>query len=156
MRVAVVDGAGRVLLVRHPEPGSASADTWALPGRTMERGESSRAVLERLLAELEVTATAPDRPVWRRTEDVSRGGELVRQDEDVHLVLAEDERPSRDGELLCPLPELPLLAGMSPEPLAVTAVPRPVGARRPVRSRPPRFEVSRPVDAPPRTGPLWK
>ncbi|MGW3816951.1 hypothetical protein [Streptomyces sp. NPDC005046] len=127
VRVVAVHGDGHVLLVRRPDPDGAAG--WVLPGCPVERGESSGAALERLLATLEVTAAGPDRPVWRRTEEVHRGGELVRRDEDVYLVLAAGERPTRDGELLCPPAELPLLAQMALEPCAGAAAPRPGGTR---------------------------
>lgn len=113
MRVAAVDAAGRVLLVRHRAP--SGAVSWALPSCRPEPGESSGAALERLLGALEVTA-GPERPGRRRTADVPCSGELVRHDEELYLVMAEGERPARDGELLCPLPDLPLLPGRGGPP----------------------------------------
>lgn len=172
VRVAAVDGAGRVLLVRNPEPdrspgpdripgpdGGAGPDPdadWVLPGCPVERGESSATALERLLASLGVRASGPGRPVWHRVDETPRGGELVRRDEDVYLVLTTGEHPSREGETLRPRAELAPPTGIPPEAWAGAAAPRPGAALRPAAARPPGPGSSRPTGVRPRTGPLWK
>lgn len=152
MRAAAVDAAGRVLLVRHRAPSGAVPR--ALPGCRPEPGESPGAALEGLLGAREVTAV-PERPGRRRTADVPCSGERVRHDEELHLVMAEGERPARDGERLCPLPDLPLLPAPAgpPAPAATARTAAPPaghgGPGSPATARTGRHPVSPPGAAAP-------
>lgn len=148
-RVVVLDGAGRVLLLRGSDPARPGTDWWFTVGGGREPGESARAAAARELREetgLDVDPAVLDGPVWARTAEFDFLGASCRQTEEffVHRVgerfelsragWTDLERESvtelrwwvpaeLDGETFYP-PDLPRLVAQLPaawtgEPLAI-------------------------------------
>nr|WP_179756045.1 NUDIX domain-containing protein [Kineococcus aurantiacus] len=100
-RVVVLDGAGRVLLLRGSDPATPGTDWWFTVGGGREPGESARAAAARELREetgLAVDPAVLDGPVWSRTAEFAFLGARCRQHEEffVHRV-AEGFEADRAG-----------------------------------------------------------
>ncbi|PRY17867.1 NUDIX hydrolase [Kineococcus rhizosphaerae] len=100
-RVVVLDGAGRVLLLRGSDPARPGTDWWFTVGGGRGPGESARAAAARELLEetgLAVEAAALDGPVWARTAEFEFLGAACRQTEEFFVLrVAQGFEVSRDG-----------------------------------------------------------
>jgi ADP-ribose pyrophosphatase YjhB (NUDIX family) len=86
VRAAIVDPAGRVLLVRVRDERTEGTSFWALPGGGVENGESSRTALARELSEELLVESAVGRLIGRREHVYPREGEMSVWREEHYLV----------------------------------------------------------------------
>nr|WP_276612180.1 NUDIX hydrolase [Kineococcus vitellinus] len=83
-RVVVLDGAGRVLLLRGSDPAQPGTDWWFTVGGGRAPGEDARAAAVRELGEetgLVVDPALLDGPVWVRSAEFDFLGQRCRQEE---------------------------------------------------------------------------
>lgn len=99
-RVVVLDGRGRVLLLRGHDPQLPDEHFWFTVGGGVEKGESLRVAAQRELRE-ETGLTVEDRqlhgPMWRRVAVFTHDGELIRAEELFYALRTEEFVPHHPG-----------------------------------------------------------
>jgi 8-oxo-dGTP pyrophosphatase MutT (NUDIX family) len=99
-RVVLVNGAGRVLLLRGFDPASPESRFWFTVGGALDEGETSAQGALRELREetgLAVGGEHLEGPIWHQTTDIPFNGRWYRQDQDFFAVRVESWQVSTDG-----------------------------------------------------------